>query len=67
MAEGDFGARVPVLGTDETGRLAGSFNQMVAGLEERERLREAFGTFVDPELAERVLRRARCSRARRSR
>ena len=37
------------------GRLAGSFNQMVAGLEERERLREAFGAFVDPGLAERVL------------
>lgn len=52
---GDLRVRVPVLGTDETGRLAGSFNQMVAGLEERERLREAFGAFVDPQLAERVL------------
>jgi class 3 adenylate cyclase len=52
---GDFRTRVPVLGTDETGRLAESFNQMVAGLEERERLREAFGAFVDPQLAERVL------------
>jgi class 3 adenylate cyclase len=29
---------------------------MVAGLQERERLHKAFGTFVDPELAERVLR-----------
>jgi class 3 adenylate cyclase len=28
---------------------------MVAGLEERERLREAFGAFVDPQLADRVL------------
>ena len=55
VAAGDLGVRVPVLGTDETGRLAGSFNQMVAGLEERERLREAFGAFVDPQLAERVL------------
>jgi adenylate cyclase len=52
---GDLGTRVPVLGTDETGRLAESFNHMVAGLEERERLREAFGAFVDPQLAERVL------------
>jgi adenylate cyclase len=52
---GDLRVRVPVLGTDETGRLAGSFNQMVAGLEERERLREAFGAFVDPQLAERVI------------
>jgi adenylate cyclase len=52
---GDFRTRVPVLGTDETGQLAESFNQMLAGLEERERLREAFGAFVDPQLAERVL------------
>jgi class 3 adenylate cyclase len=29
---------------------------MVSGLQERERLREAFGTFVDPDLAERVAR-----------
>lgn len=55
VAGGDLSARVPVLGTDETGRLAGSFNTMVSGLEERERLREAFGAFVDPGVAERVL------------
>jgi class 3 adenylate cyclase len=55
VARGDFSVRVPVLGTDETGRLAGSFNTMVSGLEERERLREAFGAFVDPDVAERVL------------
>jgi class 3 adenylate cyclase len=45
-----------VASTDETGELARSFNEMVAGLQERERLREAFGAFVDPDLAERVLR-----------
>jgi class 3 adenylate cyclase len=55
VAAGDFSVRVPVLGTDETGRLAGSFNTMVSGLEERERLREALGAFVDPDVAERVL------------
>jgi adenylate cyclase len=55
VATGDFSTRVPVVGSDETGRLAASFNQMVAGLEERERLREAFGAFVDPVLAERVI------------
>jgi adenylate cyclase len=55
VAAGDLSTRVPVVGSDETGSLAGSFNQMVAGLEERERLREAFGAFVDPVLAERVI------------
>ena len=53
---GDYGARVAVVATDETGRLAQSFNAMAEGLDERERLREAFGAYVDPALAERVLR-----------
>jgi class 3 adenylate cyclase len=52
---GDLGARVPVVTTDETGRLAQSFNTMVEGLDEGERLRRAFGAYVDPRLAERVL------------
>ena len=45
-----------MVATDETGRLAQSFNMMVEGLDERDRLREAFGAYVDPGLAERVLR-----------
>jgi len=52
---GDLGTRVPVLTTDESGDLAASFNAMVSGLSERERLREAFGAFVDPQVVERVL------------
>jgi adenylate cyclase len=56
VRHGDFGARVPVVATDETGALAQSFNTMIEGLDERERLRSAFGAFVDPGLAERVLK-----------
>jgi adenylate cyclase len=56
VGAGDFSARVPVVATDESGKLAQSFNRMVQGLQERERLREAFGAYVDPGLAERVLR-----------
>lgn len=55
VARGDLSVRVPVTGTDEAGRLAGSFNQMLQGLEERQRLHEAFGAFVDPRVADRVL------------
>jgi class 3 adenylate cyclase len=53
---GDLTVRVPVLSTDETGALSRAFNDAVTGLEERERLREAFGAFVDPEIADRVAR-----------
>jgi class 3 adenylate cyclase len=55
VGAGDLDVRVPVVSTDETGELAASFNAMVAGLGERARLRDAFGTFVDPALIERVL------------
>ncbi len=53
---GDLSTRVPVVSTDETGRLARSFNDMVAGLQERARLHEAFGAYVGPDVAELVLR-----------
>jgi adenylate cyclase len=55
VGRGDLTARVPVVTTDETGDLTRSFNEMTTGLEQRERLREAFGAFVDPDLTQRVL------------
>ena len=53
-ASGDLRVRVPIVSTDETGRLGQAFNRMMSGLEERERLRAGFGAFVDPDLAEHV-------------
>jgi adenylate cyclase len=55
IGAGDLSVRVPVTANDEAGALTRAFNRMASGLEERERLREAFGTFVDPDLTERVL------------
>ena len=55
VGQGDFAARVPVLTTDETGALTRTFNQMTEGLAERERIREAFGTYVDRDVAEHIL------------
>jgi adenylate cyclase len=55
VKEGDLDARVPITSGDELGQLAGSFNEMMQGLSEREALREAFGAYVDPDVAERVL------------
>lgn len=52
---GDFTVRVPVYDGSQIGQLQLGFNAMVAGLAERERIREAFGTYVDPEVAARIL------------
>jgi adenylate cyclase len=52
---GDFDVRVPVYDGSQIGQLQLGFNAMVAGLAERERIREAFGTYVDPEVAEHIL------------
>jgi class 3 adenylate cyclase len=55
VKRGDLDVRVPVISGDEMGELAGSFNEMMRGLSERETLREAFGSYVDPGVAQRVL------------
>jgi len=55
VKEGDLTARVPVVSGDEVGQLARSFNEMMTGLEEREALHEAFGSYVDPDVADRVI------------
>ncbi len=55
VQRGDFDAAVPVTTADELGELSAAYNQMVAGLAERERIREAFGTYLDEEVAEYIL------------
>jgi adenylate cyclase len=55
VAAGDFSQRLPVVQDDDLGALAASFNRMQAGLLERQRLQAAFGTYVDPALAARLL------------
>jgi adenylate cyclase len=55
VAAGDYGQRLPVVQDDNLGALAASFNRMQAGLAERQRLHAAFGSYVDPVLAARLL------------
>ena len=55
VADGDLTARVPVTTSDELGELAHDFNVMARGLEEREQMRAAFGTYVDKEVAALIL------------
>jgi adenylate cyclase len=55
VAAGDYSQRLPVVQDDDLGALSASFNRMQAGLVERQRLQGAFGTYVDPTLAARLL------------
>jgi class 3 adenylate cyclase len=55
VAGGDYETRVDVTTTDELGELSDGFNRMVEGLAERERLREAFGTYLDRDVAAQIL------------
>ena len=55
VAAGDYSRRLPVVQDDDLGALAASFNTMQAGLAQRQRLQGAFGTYVDPVLAARLL------------
>jgi len=52
VREGDYSSQVAVTSKDEVGTLQDTFNLMVMGLEERERMRDLFGRAVSPEVAE---------------
>lgn len=55
VAAGDYTQQLPVVSADEFGDIAVGFNNMQRGLLERSSLQAAFGSYVDPSLAERVL------------
>lgn len=55
VTDGDLGVRVPVVSSDDLGELSDAFNHMVAGLAEREQIREAFGTYLDKDIAAFIL------------
>ena len=55
VAAGDLTQSVAVRSSDEIGRLTRAFNEMVEGLRQRERIRNAFGRYVSPEVAQTLL------------
>jgi adenylate cyclase len=55
IERGLFDSRVSVYDGTQVGQLQLGFNRMADGLAERERMRELFGTYVDPEVAKRIL------------
>lgn len=55
VAGGDLSVEVPVFDASEVGLLQRGFNEMVAGLRERERVRDLFGRHVGEDVAEQAL------------
>ena len=55
VAGGDFAVRTTVLSGDELGLIKAHFNEMAAGLAERERIRDTFGKYVSVEVAKRLV------------
>jgi adenylate cyclase len=55
IGKGDLGSRITVRSVDRIGELGGAFNDMAAGLAERERERSIFGRVVDPRVRDRLL------------
>jgi adenylate cyclase len=55
VRDGDFSARITVVGNDEIGVLGDAGNEMIRGLAERELLRDAFGRYVSPQIRDEVL------------
>lgn len=56
IKEGDFNVDIMPTTHDEIGELTSSFIEMGHGLEEREKMKDAFGKFVNKEIAEQVLK-----------
>jgi len=57
IAAGNYDHRVQLKQEDEIGTLAASFNQMSAGLAERDRVRDLLGKVVSPAIATELLRK----------
>ena len=55
VKRGDFTRKIRVLSNDEIGVLGDAGNEMIAGLAERERIRDTFGKYVTPEIRDQIL------------
>jgi adenylate cyclase len=55
VEHGDLSARAPVVSNDEIGRVAEGFNRMLAGLRERDFIKDTFGKYVTREIRDEIL------------
>ena len=56
VAQGEYGSPVRVNSQDKIGQLVENYNHMVAGLKERDFIRDSFGRYVDPDFAKMLLK-----------
>jgi class 3 adenylate cyclase len=56
VRDGDLTTQAPVGGRDEIARFAEAFNQMVQGLQERDRVKQIFGRYVTTQVSEKLLK-----------
>ena len=56
VRDGDLTVRSALQGQDEMGRRAAALNQMVDGLQERDRVKELFGRYVTTQVSEEILK-----------
>ncbi|MGO8762394.1 MAG: adenylate/guanylate cyclase domain-containing protein [Desulfobaccales bacterium] len=62
VAQGEYGEPLKIRSQDEIGQLTHSFNDMVAGLKERDFISNTFGRYVDQEIAAKLMARPEASR-----
>jgi len=55
VQKGNLDIQLPVISTDEVGRLTESFNFFVKELRSKERMKQTFGKYIDPRILEHVL------------
>jgi len=53
---GSLDVEVPVRGSDEVGRLTGSFNEMVVGLRQRDQIQGLFKRYLAPQVVDELIR-----------
>jgi adenylate cyclase len=56
VRDGDLIVRSDIQGRDEIGQMATALNEMVAGLQERDRVKELFGRYVTTQVSEEILK-----------
>ena len=56
IGSGDLTGRVPIAGRDIAGRLAATLNEMAAGLQERDHVKEVFGRYIATQVSDEILK-----------